>query len=61
MAPPFKTCEFDIIFDEGISKLEQAIIDMFFDGKIELKENIKSLCTLTVPVRVYPEIVATPS
>ena len=27
--------------------------------KIELKENIKSLCTLTVPVRVYPEIVAT--
>ena len=25
----------------------------------ELKENIKSLCTLTVPVRVYPEIVAT--
>ena len=26
--------------------------------KIELKENIKSLCTLTVPVRVYPEIVA---
>lgn len=26
--------------------------------KIELKENIKSLCTLIVPVRVYPEIVA---
>ena len=26
--------------------------------KIELKENIKSLCTLTVPVRVYPEILA---
>jgi len=27
--------------------------------KIELKENIKSLCALTVPIRVYPEIVAT--
>lgn len=27
--------------------------------KIELKENIKSLCNITVPVRVYPEIVAT--
>lgn len=26
--------------------------------RIELKDNIKSLCSITVPVRVYPEIVA---
>lgn len=26
--------------------------------KIELKDNIKSLCTVNVPVRVYPEILA---
>ena len=30
----------------------------FKDDLRELKENLKSLCTLTVPVRVYPEIVA---
>ena len=39
----FELIEISALKNEGISKLEQAIIDMFFDGKIEIKD--KALIT----------------